>query len=220
MAQERAVELVQPLSDSGDDPSAELLVLVSILRSRDPARRLAAARALQRVGAPAVPSLLAALQEEGEAASRESYIKALGMMGSAARPALPALEALSEDDALGLAARDAARAIRRGWRPDWKQLAETALPWVVSFFVVAAVVNEVVSWLGLFDHLEGLALQVALVWAFLGAVSGALFGANCRSEWVAKKGVQYLGAAGACAGAALGRWVGTLLEPLVQVLSR
>ena len=81
-------------------------------------------------------------------------------------------------------------------------------------------VKHFVSWLGLFDRLEGLALQVALVWAFLGAVSGALFGANCGSEWVAKKGVQYLGTAGACAGAALGRWVGTALEPLVQVLSR
>src|SRR5262245_38589373 len=220
MAQERSLELVQPLSDSSDDQSAELLLLVGVLRSRDPARRLAAARALQRVGAPAVPLLLTALAEEAKQARREPYIKTLGMMGSAARAALPELEALSEDEALGPAAREAIRAIRRGWRPDWKQVVERALPWAVSLFVLASAVNEVVSWLGLFDCLEGLALQVALVWAFLGAVSGALFGAHCGSGWVTKKGVQYLGAAGACAGAALGRWVGTVLEPLVQALSR
>src|SRR5262249_10818338 len=136
MAREQSLELVQSLPDPSPaekpsppqetspskDEAVELLLLVSVLRSRDPARRLAAARALQRTGPPAVPVLLAALQDDSEAPPRESYIKALGRMGPAARAALPALEALVEDDALGAAAREAVRAIRRGWRPDWKQL--------------------------------------------------------------------------------------------------
>src|SRR5262245_53915458 len=173
MAQERSVELVQTLpgnnqesrnaaQEGAEDPSAELLLLVGVLRSRDPARRLAGARALQRAGAPAVPLLLAVLADPDQSARREIYIKALGMIGSAARAALPQLEALAEDEEVGPAARDAVREIRRSWRCDGKRLVEATLPWAVALFVLAAAVNEIVSWLGLFDHLEGLALQVDL----------------------------------------------------------
>ncbi len=229
--EEELVQVVSPVTvpeeDAGEAPAVgedgstleELRLRIEALKSRDPSRRLAAARLLGRAGPPAVPLLLEALAG-ATGRFREAIVSALGLIGPKARAALPSLEALCEDEEVGATARRAVGEIRRGWALSWERLVEVVLPWMVWLLFIGTVVGETASWVGLFGRMEGLGLQVAVAWGCLGAVAGAVFGINCGSGWVARRGAQYLGVVGACAGAVLGRWAGVVVEPLVQALTR
>jgi hypothetical protein len=198
----------------------ELRELIGKLQSRDTACRLAVARCLQEVGAPAVPLLLAAL-EEAEPAVREAILATLGLIGPAAREAISTLERIAEEDeTLSEAAARALSQIRYRRSFDGKRFLIVGLAWLGFLLALAAVASDLGAWAGLFAQAEGAARSIALVWAFLGAVVGMLFcvhGGADRST--TGKTVRYVSVAGAFAGAFLGRWVGTIVDALIRSLA-
>jgi hypothetical protein len=88
-------------------------LLTTALEDRDVSVRLAAEEALARGGADSVPQLLEALKNTS-AKVRIGVVRALGLMGPAARGATKALEGLKgdEDAAVSKAAELALREIR------------------------------------------------------------------------------------------------------------
>ena len=87
--------------DSGNDPHAEctktlhadVTNLVCLLQGGDPGERRTAAYQLGKLEAdcPRIVSMLAAALKDKESSVRSAAVKALGRIGKAARPAVPAL---------------------------------------------------------------------------------------------------------------------------------
>jgi Tfp pilus assembly protein PilF len=85
------------LSGSAPAPPAELAELADDLDAKSAADQVRAARALLRLGRPAVPSLSRALGREGTSlAAREAIVAGLAKLGPAARDALPQLDRLAQ----------------------------------------------------------------------------------------------------------------------------
>jgi ketosteroid isomerase-like protein len=81
--------------------------LIAELKSDDPFRRLITAKRLGWFGhaaAPAVPALIAALEDE---AVREEAVKSLGKIGPEAKAAMPALTAIQNESLIGIYAKEA-----------------------------------------------------------------------------------------------------------------
>ena len=88
--------------------------LVTELKSDDPFRRLITAKRLGWFGqaaAPAVPALIAALQDE---VVREEAVKSLGKIGPEAKAAIPALMAIRNEGLIGIYAKEALTEIKGG----------------------------------------------------------------------------------------------------------
>ncbi len=193
---------------------------IAKLESSCPKRRLAAAHHLRDAGAAVVPLLLESLADaETTTARRQAIITTLRLMGPAARSALPALQALVEDEQLGEQARDAIRHIGRRFRIDPERLLDVGFAVCMIVLIVLTVLAEAGSWVELWEKVDGPALPIAIAWGVLGAVGGAFLGSNLGGSNLAKKGAKLLGTSGACLGAVLGRHVGEMLEPLLQALT-
>jgi HEAT repeat protein len=85
--------------------------LITELKSDDPFRRLITVKRLGWFGqsaAPAVPALIAALQDE---TVREEAVKSLGKIGPEAKAAIPALTAIQNESLIGSFAKEALIAI-------------------------------------------------------------------------------------------------------------
>ena len=85
--------------------------LVDDLKSDDPFQHQLAAKRLGWFGsaaAPAVPALIAALQDE---TVREEAVKSLGKIGPEAKAAIPALTAIQNESLIGSFAKEALIAI-------------------------------------------------------------------------------------------------------------
>jgi hypothetical protein len=200
-------------------PVAEPIVtaLVTALADRDAFVRLAAAQALQGIGAEAVPALIRAWGG-ADADYRNALAATVGMLGPCAKQAIPLLTKALEDGALRQSAADALARIRGGRLIAWDRALERTGPWVFAAVAVLALGNEVLSWIGVFSRAEGLALRIAVAWAVVGAGLGAMVGVSLRLRRGVRLGIKALGIGGAYAGLVVGGLVGPVVEPLVRVL--
>jgi hypothetical protein len=98
---------------AGKRVPAELhAAVVGLLAAPEAEQRTAVVAVVARVGAPAVPLLLAMLADEShDADTRRAVVVALAQLGPTAKPAAPALRELVEDPWLGPCARGALAAI-------------------------------------------------------------------------------------------------------------
>jgi len=209
-------ELVQALDDG---PSEEALWRQRIedLKTADPARRLDAARELSAVGASVVPLLVAALAD-ATAQHREAILSTLGLLGWAARGALPAVEKLCDDEQVGAAAREALTRIRRWFHYDRDRLLEIAFLAAVVVIVSLSIIKEVGEWVEVWSRLQGAGRAIALGWGLIGGLAGYVVGANLGRPGLAWKGAKALAILGTAIGAILGRCAGEWLAPLLAAL--
>jgi adenylate cyclase len=99
--------LIDGLRIAGLPPDLNVSTLMTELNSDDPFRRLITTKRLGWFGpaaAPAVPMLIAALQDE---AVREEAVKSLGKIGPDAKAAIPALTAIQNESLIGSFAKEA-----------------------------------------------------------------------------------------------------------------
>lgn len=191
--------------------------LVPALNDPDVAVRLAAARAMQRLGSPAVPALLECLAEV-DAEHRLAIVRTLGFMGRAARTALPVLTRFDDDAELADAAKGAANNIRFGPPIDWDRLCTRLGRWFLLIGVLLETGCVSLHWTGLLAQSTGTALPIAVAWAVLGGFVGAVLGAGLHGRLGVYVGANYLGMGGACAGACVGQLLAIGLGPLLRGL--
>ena len=99
--------LIDGLRIAGLPLNITVTTLIAELKSDDPFRRLITAKRLGWFGhaaAPAVPALIAALEDE---AVREEAVKSLGKIGPEAKAAMPALTAIQNESLIGIYAKEA-----------------------------------------------------------------------------------------------------------------
>jgi hypothetical protein len=199
-------------------PEEQGRYLVEKLKSRNPARRLRAARALCEAPFPVVPLLVAALEGGTTAEHKEAVLATLGLLGRRARAAAPCVEKLCGDERLGEAARAALAALRRGARPDRELLLNVGFYSAMAVVLALGAAREALGWVEVWGNLQGPGRAIALAWGGLGGVAGYYAGANLPRRKLAWKGAKALGVAGVYFGALLGRRTAELLAPLLAAL--
>jgi HEAT repeat protein len=212
------------LADLGPAAEDAIPLLVAALRDADVIVRAAAAHGLSHIGRPAVAPLLAELAYE-DVYFRRAVIVTLGQVGRSAAAAIPALTAALEDETLADAAAQALRNIRRSRLAILRAWFGPSLQWALGSLALLAAVTVALwslAWLSqdLIGEANGPALSAAVGIGLLGSALGALIGGSRRASPGAVGGALVLGFGGACAGLLLGGVLGTMLEPIVRVLSR
>ena len=218
------LDAVHVLASLGSAAESAVPALIVALRDRDIAVRTAVARALAAVGAPAVLPLIEAMQEE-DLDLRQAIIITFALLGPAAAPAKPVLQAALEDEHLGPAAEKALRQIERTPTALAFARIDALMPVVLliaGIFLVLAIGAAGLSWIGteLFPKSSGTAATTAFAVGVLGAVLGGLIGAHRYGPLGAAGGVILLGLGGGLTGLILGGILGGTLEPINQVLRR
>jgi hypothetical protein len=208
--------------ESPDEPPPEPTVekrsrlLIARLTTRDPRKRLAAARELSEAGSAVVPLLVEALADSASE-HKEALLSTLGMMGWRARAAVAAIEKLCEDEQVGEAAREALRQIRR-WPIDRRRALEIATLGAVAVVAVLGLVGEALDWIEAWSDLRGPGRAVALGWGLIGGVAGYALGAGVRRCGMQWQWAKACGLLGVVLGAVVGRRVAELLAPLLAAL--
>jgi hypothetical protein len=209
----------QPVPDPASEPTLEeqCRYLVERLKSRNPARRLRAARTLRDAPFPVVPLLVESLAE-ATPEHKEAVLATLGMLGRRARAAIPCVEELCEDEQLGGTARATLLLLRRRAPLDREAILRVACAVSIALLVALGVTKELGEWAGVWGDLQGPGRSIALGWGLIGGVGGYFAGARIPARGMAWKGAKILGVAGIYLGAVLGRLVGEVLAPLVAAL--
>lgn len=191
--------------------------LITALKDRDVAVRLAMAQSLERRGAPAIAALMEGLRES-RGRQREAILNTILLIGPPARAAVPLLEAMKDDPLFGPLAERALHCVRHGKPTDWRRLFESLTVWIVLCGVLLGVVCELLTWLGAFTRERGVSYEIAVAWAAIGAYFGAVMGLRFSGALGLRYGVKIMGLACAAAGGVAGRLLGQVLEPLIQTL--
>jgi hypothetical protein len=187
-------------------------MLLGLLTHKSMRVREEAAVTLAAIGRPAVAALIEGLSRD-DADFRKVIVITLGLMGPAARPAVPMLRALTGDEAVGPWARRALVRIegRRWYSVAWPWLA------VAGFVLVVTLASNpgVRAAAGL--RLPGAAVTAGLTLGGVGLVMGLLLGRQSSAREAGLLAAS-LGAGGLFAGGLLAWLIAGMVEPVVKAL--
>jgi HEAT repeat protein len=211
---------IRALADRGAQAAPAAADLVQLLGSSKVSLREEAARALTRIGRPAVAALVEALHTE-DPDLRKAIVVTLAALGPEAGDAEPVLRELREDPWVGPWAAEALAQIH-GQRETTRGSEQAArLGVLIAVLLVVAVgllclAAQALSMVGL----PRAAFVAGLALAVLGAGMGPVLG---YQSWSGRKTVGMtivFGVGGGVAGLVLGSILGGMVEPLARVLGR
>lgn len=193
--------------------------LIQTLTDRLPGIRLAAADTLRRIGTPAVPLMLQALQED-HTTQRRAIIVSLGRMGSSALGALPVLTQLLDDPLVRTEAVEAVENIQGAPRKTLRRVIRQVEYWAFFGAVVVTIMAIVIGTISrVFYQSRGVPLMAALGWGVLGAMFGILVGATRQGRHATVPWAIIIGFGGALGGGLIGGVLGVIFEAVISVLA-
>ncbi len=217
---ERAAAL-RDLPALGARAEPAIPVLLKLLRHRNLALRRQTGETLARLGRPGVRALLNGLSDD-DADFRKAIVVVLGWIGPDAAEAVPALEALAEDDWLGPSAVEALLRILgdpRATPVRTSSLGGIVIAVGVAFLVLGGLALGIWYWIA-HATLPPAALPAALG---VGGVAGCMAPLVGYRSWSPRRMAAMtvlFALGGVLAGLLLGIIVGSLIEPIMRILGR
>jgi hypothetical protein len=210
------VYALQQLPELSQFSPEHLDAIISCLKDQDPVVRLEAELVFRRIGSAAIPYLLEALEQEN-VELRRAAISALGSIGPAAHPAVPALRIALDDEAI---APDAAEALNKITPPitiisQLDHYLGRVMPLVLVLGIMLLISGLIYS---VFRQAGRIVMDMAVGFCLIG---GSFGGILRGSRWGRRGAVVcafLLAFGGALVGAGIGYVAGSILGPVIQSL--